>query len=199
MSKLADNLQEAEREYEAASQELAEAERDQFRAIARVRAARERNAALANIVTGLRQLQDAEKALLATQERLPVDEAVGLPFIESKTTVYGFEGDPPRGKEAVRLILSEVKRDWRASDLVDEVIRRGWIDPDAKQPDAAVRVAIRRLVDDGLAMRVAQGIYRAKDPGATPEEGGSERTEPETPDEREERGHAAASEVGTAP
>lgn len=76
-----------------------------------------------------------------------------------------------RGREAVRRILREHGRVMRQRDLVAEVIARGWIDPESKDPGAAIRVAARRLVDDGEVIKVADGLYRYKLPSGTPDGG----------------------------
>src|SRR5436189_98067 len=67
------------------------------------------------------------------------------------------EDDRPRGQEAVRRLMRESVREWRPADLIAEIQRRGWIDPAAKTPGAAVRVALRRLVDAGEVVKVEQG------------------------------------------
>jgi hypothetical protein len=76
-----------------------------------------------------------------------------------------------RGREAVRRILREHGRVMRQRDLVAEVIARGWIDPESRDPGAAIRVAARRLVDDGEVIKVADGLYRYKLPSGTPDGG----------------------------
>ena len=76
-----------------------------------------------------------------------------------------------RGREAVRRVLREHGRTMRQRDLVAEVIARGWIDPESRDPGAAIRVAARRLVDDGEVTKVADGLYRYMLPPGTPDGG----------------------------
>jgi hypothetical protein len=144
-------LEEARREVQRADDDVRDASTRRLRAQRRIEA-------LSQIVTGL-QLLHAEQED-PQRERLPVggDEAT----VRLKLTAYGHEGDEPRGKEAVRIIMSEAPRTWKASELVAEVLRRKWIDPEAKNPDAAVRVATARLHRDGLIERVGVGRYRYK-------------------------------------
>lgn len=48
--------------------------------------------------------------------------------------------------------------------IVDEFARRGWVDPGWKEPEAAIRMAIKRAVDRGEAAPVAGGRYMHKTP-----------------------------------
>jgi hypothetical protein len=144
---------------------------------AKVRVEREtkRVRALTQIVKGLRELAtnggDEPQA-----ERLP-DVIVEVEPAE--------DDDRPRGQEAVRRLMRESDRAWRPAELIAEIQRKGWIDPAAKTPGAAVRVALRRLVDVGEVVKVEQGLYRYQDSGVTtpdeavPEAGGLEADETE--------------------
>jgi hypothetical protein len=65
-----------------------------------------------------------------------------------------------RGREAVRRVLRDSGRAMRQRDLVEAVKERGWIDPNARNPDASIRVAARRLVEDGEVEKIGTGVYR---------------------------------------
>jgi hypothetical protein len=130
---------------------------------AKVRVEREtkRVRALTQIVKGLRELT-ANGGDEPQAERLP-DVIVEVEPAE--------DDDRPRGQEAVRRLMRESDRAWRPAELIAEIQRKGWIDPAAKTPGAAVRVALRRLVDVGEVVKVEQGLYRYQDSGVTtPEE-----------------------------
>lgn len=152
-------LNEARREVERAVDDRRDAELRGHRAQMRVEA-------LSQIVSGLELLQAGQDE--PQRERLPVGDDGAT--VTVNLSVYGHEGDPPRGKEAVRIIMSESPRVWKASDLVAEVVRRKWIDPNAKHPDAAVRVATARLLRDQVIERVGPGRYRFKLSDDTPSE-----------------------------
>lgn len=159
-------------------QQLEEAERFLGQARAQAREAKERIEretrrvrALTQIVKGLRELEPTEAP--SQSERLPFGlEPMTLEEVEALTA--------PRGREAVRRVMQGSGRDWKPAQVITEVKGRGWIDPDAKTPDAAIRVALRRLVDGGEVERLANGLYRYRDSDATaseeaaPEAGGLE-------------------------
>jgi hypothetical protein len=57
-----------------------------------------------------------------------------------------FATPPPRGAEAVHLILQECPNvEFRVSECVAELRKRGWL-PDSNNPANAVRAALERLV-----------------------------------------------------
>jgi len=62
-------------------------------------------------------------------------------------------------------MLQEPDRVWRQSLIASEVMRHGWIDADARVPDAAVRAATQRLAAAGLAKKVAPGSYQLTERG----------------------------------
>jgi len=141
---------------ERARLDVQQADDDMRDAMVRRERAERRVEALSRIVSGLSLLEHEQPQ----RERLPVttdEDTVSL-----KLTVYGHEGDTPRGQEAVRIIMSESPRAWRQNELVAEVLRRGWIKPSAKRPGAAVRVATRRLAEDGIVEKIEPGLYRYK-------------------------------------
>lgn len=186
-------LDEYTRQLEEARRDVQQADDDMRNAGERLRRAQRRVEALSQIVGGLSLLVTEEPQ----RERLPVssDEAT----VRVSISAYGHEGDTPRGQEAIRIILSESPRAWRQSELVAEVLRRGWIRPSAKRPDAAVRVATRRLADEGLVEKIEPGVYRWKfSDDASSEQSARADDEPEATT-REGDEDAAAPEIGAAP
>jgi len=132
--------------------------------------------ALNQIVKGLRELE-ADGGDAPQAERLP-------DMTEPSVLDESVNGNGPRGQEAVRRLMRESRREWRPNELIGEIRRLGWIDPSAKTPGAAVRVALRRLVDAGEVAKVEQGLYRYQDSGATtPEEAAPEAAGLEARDE----------------
>lgn len=74
----------------------------------------------------------------------------------------------PRGKEAVRRILTEQPGEWRVLMIKDEIRRRGW-----PSSPSGVEKAVMRMADDGEIVRLRQGVYKlvstnGDDPEATP-------------------------------
>ena len=61
--------------------------------------------------------------------------------------------------EAVRHVLRESGEPMRARDVVARVIERGWVNPEASDPGAAIRIVIRRLAEKGEAKKVRTGVY----------------------------------------
>jgi hypothetical protein len=56
--------------------------------------------------------------------------------------------DSPRGKEAISRVLTEADGKWMGvKDIAGELQLRRWIDKTARDPEAAVRAALRRLAD----------------------------------------------------
>jgi hypothetical protein len=72
----------------------------------------------------------------------------------------------PRGQEAVRLVMASAPdRVWSLGAITHEILDRGWIDPGAKVPAAAIRAATQRLAGAGFAEKVAPGRYRLTERG----------------------------------
>jgi hypothetical protein len=78
----------------------------------------------------------------------------------------------PRGQEAVRqVMLTDPDAEWPLARITYEVLRRGWIDPNAKVPRAAIRAATQRLAAANLADKTGTGRYRLTDEGrASPDD-----------------------------
>lgn len=97
--------------------------------------------------------------LIAGAEKL-----VSLDQPESAPTDVDRNGaeDGPRGRKAVLQVMQEGgDRLWRPAEIVQAVITKGWVDPEAKNPEASIRVATRRLMRDGEVEKVGSG-YRVK-------------------------------------
>ena len=175
------DLAEATREAREAVQERDQAERRARRALAR-------QDALAKIVDGLRALAASED--VPQKERLPdVSETAtvwaGITALGAGETM---NGKVPRGRQAIVRVLSEFDRAWGIRDLSDEIEKRGWIKPGARNTRAAVGVALKRLVDEGRVERVGYGSYRIPQISGvtTLDEGSSAATELETHDNAKE-------------
>jgi hypothetical protein len=115
----------------------------------------------------LRQMIDAVRVLNGDAARL---FAVPVAVAESGTRTNQYAPDEgPRGRDAVRRIVSERPGIWRVADIKSEVRRRGW-----PSSGAAIETAIKRLNSDGEAVWVGRGAYRfGHEPGA-------DETEPES-------------------
>ena len=100
---------------------------------------------------GLRMIIDGVRALNGDAERLfgaaPVDRA-------PRTNQYRPE-DGPRGRAAVRQIVSERPGTWRVGEIKRQIQLRGW-----PSSTTGVEVAIKRMVEAGEAQRVRKGVYR---------------------------------------
>jgi hypothetical protein len=153
------DLQEYEQRLAAADQELARAQEAARLADDRLAQAGRHAEALRSIVSGLRQLEDFSRD--PQKERLPV---TNLGDSEPAT-----EAEQPRGREAIRRVMRENPKPWKQRDLIAAIRDRGWIDPNAKQPDAAIRIAVRRLAEAGEIEKVPgmAGVYRLKDSSVT--------------------------------
>jgi hypothetical protein len=116
--------------------------------------------------------RDALRTAVAGIEGLALAFAVPADYVPEAEPVRETEPSPPaepqvaatdgpRGREAVRLVLEEAGRPMRPKEIVTAVMRRGWIEPEAKSPDSAIRLATRRLAKDGIAVEV-NGAYVLK-------------------------------------
>ena len=52
-------------------------------------------------------------------------------------------------------------RPWKQQAIVAEVKRRGWFKPNSRNPDAAIRESVRRLVILGELTKVSSGTYQS--------------------------------------
>lgn len=69
---------------------------------------------------------------------------------------------PIRGREAVRELLAD-GRPWKQGAIVSEIKRRGWIKPDSRNPDSAIRETVRRMAQLGELKRLGGGVYQLAD------------------------------------
>lgn len=150
-------LQRYEQRLVQAREELRAARKAAAAADERLVTAERQAEGLQHVVEGLKLIEQAERE--PQKEQLPVGN-------------QGANGsaDQPRGREAVRRVMREEPGTaWQQAAIVQTVMLRGWIDPNAKQPEAAIRVAVRRLAEDGELEKVPgmHGAYRYKGSGAT--------------------------------
>ena len=142
-------LREAERELKLASDSVNDA-------MQRLNAAQQTASALAQIVQGAKGIVAARRP---APDQLPL----------SGGSIHGAEpasaSDSPRGRAAILRVMNERPGPWKQADIIAEVKRREWIDPESKDPDAAIRIAVRRLWKEGELEKLDQGVYRI--PGAT--------------------------------
>jgi hypothetical protein len=147
-------LAEAERNRQTAQADIADAKERYDRETRRVKA-------LTQVVKGLRDLETTKAP--PQPEGLPMRfEPVSLEELEQLMA--------PRGQEALRQVMRGSGQSWRPAQLISEIKSRGWIDPDAKTPDAAIRVALRRLVDGREVEKSEQGLYSYIESDATASE-----------------------------
>jgi hypothetical protein len=67
-----------------------------------------------------------------------------------------YPGEPkPRGREAVRRIVSERPGIWRVQEIKQQVKDRGW-----PSSPSAIETAVKRLSLDGEAKWVSRGVYQ---------------------------------------
>lgn len=107
--------------------------------------------ALRKIIEGIEGLVNGSEAQLVIREE-------GTIVVHE--TPDAVRGDKPLGMEAVRRILIETGQSWKIAALAEEIVRRGWIVPGARNPRASVNRAIERLMKRGEVRRTAKGTYR---------------------------------------
>jgi hypothetical protein len=104
----------------------------------------------------LRQIIDGVRALNGEAAHLlRISGAAATPTPLAPAVLVSMHGDGPRGRQAIRIIASEMPGVWKVSELKDEIHRRGWPDP-----GTGAEAALKRLVSSGEAERVAHGAYR---------------------------------------
>jgi hypothetical protein len=99
--------------------------------------AQRRADALRKIIEGVRAL-NGEAGQMTLHAPLPVDAE-----------------DGPRGRQAIRLIVTERPGIWTIPELSEEMRRRGWF-----STRKAVEVAVHRLIARGEAERMRTGVFR---------------------------------------
>jgi hypothetical protein len=127
------------------------------------------------------QLRDAElRAQLALGEaenlrkivagleglsRGPRDQ-LPLPINQEQPAQSQDRPEGPRGQEAVRqVMMTAPDQEWSLAAITGEILKRAWIVPDAKVPEAAIRAATQRLAGAGLARKSGPGRYRLTEKG----------------------------------
>ncbi len=109
-----------------------------------------------HVVSSLVALAEGE----ATERPPNLFEITAAPFPRpDPVVVVGANGEVPRGREAVRLVLIDTRRAWKIPELAEEIKRRGWM-PGVVSHRDAVAATVQRLVKDGVAERVGHGVYR---------------------------------------
>lgn len=139
--------------------DLAVAEVDAQKAIRRVESLR-------RVVSGLRQLVQADGPRGSRLFEVPsADEAAEVEALaaanatNNQVATNGNGDDKPRGREAVSRVLIETRTALKIPDLVKEIQARGWM-LDVQRPRDAVAASVQRLVQDEVAERVGVGTYR---------------------------------------
>lgn len=125
---------------------------------ARYQSARLEMESLRSVVSGL-------ESLLGPQIRPRID--VG----DSGRSVQELQGEPPRGSRAVLQLLNDAPpdREWTMVNVLAELDRRGWLNRDAKHPQAAARAALQRLVNEGVVERAGRSRFRLRPTGQAPQ------------------------------
>lgn len=107
----------------------------------------------------LRKVIEGLEGLTGNREQIPL-------FVQTERRREPSEPEGPRGQEAVRQVMNtDPDRVWPLSSIAHEILRRGWIDPVAKVPNAAIRAATQRLAAAGMAEKVGTGRYKLTDRG----------------------------------
>lgn len=144
--------------------ELVIAEREAAEALNRVESLR-------NIVAGLVSLH---------RFRVPPTAPALFTLPDEETTAeieeVVIDGEAPRGREAVRRVLIENRREMKIAEIVETILAKGWM-RNVQRPRDAVAATVQRLVHDGEAERVGVGTYRYRLDKLPPQ------AEPEVPDD----------------
>jgi hypothetical protein len=119
----------------------------------------EQAVALERDATALRKLSEAARELGEERVRALLAPMLngngnGNGHVAALSVVPEPAEDPPRGREAIRLIVRERPGLWALVDLRAEMKRRGWF-----TSDKGVDVAVTRLVGSNEARRVGKGRY----------------------------------------
>jgi hypothetical protein len=111
--------------------------------------------ALSRIVSALRELggKNVEK------------NGATVPDGSTATASEGFAGEiaaVPAGSDAVKRVmgLGASQYDWSMADIIARLAERGWLNMEAKHPEAAVRATVQRLIKSGEIVRVDRGRFR---------------------------------------
>ena len=112
-------------------------------------------------VDAIRKVVDGMAAYAARRDH---QSAGGASANHERAVAAAPEDDRPRGVEAIRRLLQEDRhRSWSIAELVEEMARRGWVDPTVQHPGKAAATAMLRLVQKyAEAERVERGRYRLR-------------------------------------
>jgi hypothetical protein len=110
-------------------------------------------------------LSDAEKRFAAAERevrylRQIVEGMEGLAGGDSTPTARSRADKSPRGATALRELLPEMPQEVTWPMIFAELRNRGWMNLEARQPEAATRAAMDRLIDFGEVQRVRKGVFR---------------------------------------
>lgn len=105
--------------------------------------------ALRQIIEGVRTLNGDASRLF---DYKPPAAVVGR---NRYSTVHG-----PRGRDAVRRIVTERPGVWKVKEMKDEILSRGWPDP-----GTGTEAAMKRMAASGELVKLGQGMYRFDAPG----------------------------------
>jgi hypothetical protein len=115
------------------------------------------------LVTNIQDLEDEIAERQVRQDRMKaVVENLEALYDYLPSYAAGASEESPRGQEAARRVLRESHGEWLdIPAIVTELRLRRWIDKDAKDPEAAVRVSLRRLGGEVEQRRIGRRIeYR---------------------------------------
>lgn len=123
-------------------------------------AARSRAEEVRSEIEALQTIIEGIERLVAGASQLKLGTATEIDTAGEIKNAQVVEEEPgPRGRDAVRRVMSD-GRAWRLQAVIAEVMRRGWIRPNSRNPESAIRETIRRLARDGEAEKVAHATYR---------------------------------------
>ncbi len=136
-------------------EQLPELRRELLAAQRRIVDARNEAEALTTIIRGIERLVGGESTVQLRLTPSSSDNGRG-----EEREVQVVEEEPGlRGRDAVRHVMQD-GRPWKLQAVIAEVKRRGWVRPDSRNPESAIRETIRRLTRDGEAEKVAHATYR---------------------------------------
>ncbi len=129
-------------------------------------------AAVASLRTALETAGATAAAFSPDSENGPSDHNL----VEDRPSNGGGTDQAPRPRTAdgVVAILTDLGGMGSLEAIRHEFRRRGWLDPEFKDPDAALYAATKRLTDRGRVERLGEGRYRLvpERPNGEAQEGG---------------------------
>jgi len=111
---------------------------------ARFRAAERRVNSLRQVVTGLRfYIREMAGKPVAEANTLEIRSADGDVILRASTPSTRRSSKQP--KDAIAALIQEEPRRWSVPEFLAEMQKRGWLDPELKDPKAAIRTAAVRM------------------------------------------------------